>query len=195
VTVTDEDSGRDPGPMDVPASQAHSRIKPRRSEARKVSFAGPERHERTSARHGNNGNAHGSLGIVRVRPHPRESLQNRSFSERAPPGTNVRPIAPRRSPVRVRLAPSKTLEIGTIPRVLSAFPGTGRESQALVKCVCVHSVGNGGGDGCTGAAVVERGGAPSCGCRKLGFPGAELIRGRRLGVWHSRRLGCGRLLC
>jgi hypothetical protein len=55
---------------------------------------------------GNNGNAHGSLGIGRVRPHPRESLQTRGFSERVPPGANVRPlIAPRRSPVRVRLAP------------------------------------------------------------------------------------------
>jgi hypothetical protein len=56
---------------------------------------------------GNNGNAHGSLGIGRVRPHPRESLQTGGFSERAPTGANVRAlIAPRRSPVRVRLAPS-----------------------------------------------------------------------------------------
>jgi len=39
---------------------------------------------------GNNGNAYGSLGIGSVRPHPRESLQTGCFSERAPPGANVR---------------------------------------------------------------------------------------------------------
>jgi len=55
---------------------------------------------------GNNGNAHGSPGIGRVRLHTRELLQTGSFSERALPGANVRAlIAPRRSPVRVRLAP------------------------------------------------------------------------------------------
>jgi hypothetical protein len=65
---------------------------------------------RSERRRGNNGNAHRSLGIGWVRPHPRESLQTGSFSERAPPGANLRAlIAPRRSPVRVRLAPLKKL--------------------------------------------------------------------------------------
>ncbi len=32
------------------------------------------------------------------------------------------------------------------------------------------------------------------GCRKLSFPANQLIRRRRSGFWHSRGLGCGRLM-
>ncbi len=76
---------------------------------------------------GNNGNARGSLGIASVRTDPRESLQTAGFSERALPGANVRPkIAPRRSPVRVRLAP--------LPFV--GIPGPPFEAALLLQPIC-----------------------------------------------------------
>jgi len=65
----------------------------------------------------------------RVMPNPRKTGESVEITDRA----GNRRIAPRRSPVRVRLAPSKALEIPRIPEKVTPCPVTERLSQAAVK--------------------------------------------------------------
>ncbi len=69
--------------------------------------------------------------------------------------------------------------VGLIRESHEATPGALEHDGAMVMCPLVP---------------LELAAERACGCRKLSFPANQLIRRRRSGFWHSRPLGCGRLM-
>jgi hypothetical protein len=94
----------------------------------------------------------GSEAFGRIRENPCKLAVSANGRHRA---RTLAHIAPRRSPVRVRLAPSKALEIGKVPEKLTPPPGPERGSQAVVKYLVVYASGTGCGGGRSGVALAS----------------------------------------